>query len=280
MRSANGGAATHVGTVVTGSDLLPRVASSIGLIAIAAVGAWWGGLATAAVVALAAIVVHLEWTGVTEGRLTAALGFTAGIGAAVLIAGTRYFEASLAVAGVTTLAAVIARPRPWRAAGVVYVSAFGLSLVALRESDDGLGAIAFLLAVVAGTDIGAYFFGRGFGGPKLWPAVSPKKTWAGAVGGLGAAVVAGIAAGALIGVQVGPGLVGLIVVLSVASQCGDLFESFVKRWFGAKDAGSIIPGHGGMMDRVDGLVFAAPVAVFIGFLHSGGSDAARGLIWW
>jgi len=280
VRSPDGGAATHVGAVVTGGDLLRRVASSIALIAIAAIGAWWGGLATAVVVAVAAVVVHLEWTGVTEGRLSAALGFTAGIGVAVVIAGTRYFEGSLAVAGVAAVGAAITGPRPWRAAGVVYVSAFGLSLVGLRESDDGLGAIAFLLAVVAATDIGAYFAGRGFGGPKLWPAVSPNKTWAGALGGLAAAIAAGIAVVALLGGPVIPMLVGVIVVLSVASQCGDLFESFVKRRFGAKDAGNIIPGHGGLMDRVDGLVFAATVAVFIGFLHSGGTDAARGLVWW
>ena len=280
MRPADGGAAARVGTVVTGSDLLPRVASSIGLIAIAAVGTWWGGLVAAVVVAVAAVIVHLEWTGVTEGRVTAALAFTAGIAVAVLIAGTGYVGGALAIAAITALGAAITGPRPWRAAGVVYVSAFGLSLVALRGSDHGLAAIAFLLAVVAGTDIGAYFTGRGLGGPKLWPTVSPKKTWAGAIGGLAAAIAAGLVAAALIGVPVVPILVGVIVVLSVASQCGDLFESSVKRRFGAKDAGSIIPGHGGMMDRVDGLVFAGTVAVFIGFLHSGGTDAARGLVWW
>ncbi len=94
------------------------------------------------------------------------------------------------------------------------------------------------------------------------------------------AILAGLATAAVADVPLVPILVVVIVALSIAGQCGDLFESFVKRRFGAKDAGTIIPGHGGMMDRVDGLVFAGAVAVSLGFLHSGGSEIARGLIWW
>ncbi|MEQ8695283.1 MAG: phosphatidate cytidylyltransferase, partial [Bauldia litoralis] len=165
-------------------------------------------------------------------------------------------------------------------AGVFYAAVFGLALLILREGDLGLAAIAFVFAVVWATDIGAYFAGRAIGGPKLWPAVSPKKTWAGAIGGLVAAVIAGLATAAVVGLPLAGALVIVIVVMSVAGQAGDFFESFIKRRFGVKDSGTIIPGHGGMMDRVDGLVFAAAVAVLIGFLHSGATDVARGLISW
>ena len=263
-----------------GRDLLPRFASAIVLGAIAVVGAWLGGIATAILVAAAAALVHLEWTGVTEGSQRASPVNTAVIAAAMLIAGAGYVGIAAAVALVAAGVAIATGPRPWRAAGVAYASVFGLSLLVLRAADDGLAAIAFLFAAVWATDIGAYFAGRAIGGPKLWPAVSPKKTWAGAIGGVVSAILAGLATAAVADVPLVPILVVVIVALSIAGQCGDLFESFVKRHFGAKDAGTIIPGHGGMMDRVDGLVFAGAVAVSIGFLHSGGSEIARGLIWW
>lgn len=278
MKPVDGGATG--GAAAKGSDLLPRIGSSIVLVAIAAGGAWWGGLATAILVALMVVVVHGEWTGITEGRALATAGFTAAIGVAMLVAGFGYPGVAAGIAGLAFIGAAAIGPRPWRPAGVLYASVLGLSLLVLRESDAGLGAIAFLFAVVWATDIGAYFAGRALGGPKLWPAVSPKKTWSGAVGGLIAAVLAGVGLAAIVGAPIGVTLVVVIVVLSVAGQCGDLFESFVKRRFGTKDASHIIPGHGGMMDRVDGLVFAGAVAVLIGFLHSSGTDVGRGLVWW
>jgi phosphatidate cytidylyltransferase len=264
--------------MLIGRDLLPRFASAIVLGAIAVVGAWLGGMATAILVAAAAALVHLEWTGITEGSQRASPVNTAVIAAVMLIAGVGYVGIAGAVALVA--AGVAIATGPWRAAGVAYASVFGLSLLILRAADDGLAAIAFLFAAVWATDIGAYFTGRAIGGPKLWPAVSPKKTWAGAIGGVVSAILAGLATAAVANVPLVPILVVVIVALSIAGQCGDLFESFVKRRFGAKDAGTIIPGHGGMMDRVDGLVFAGAVAVSLGFLQSGGSEIARGLIWW
>ena len=143
-----------------------------------------------------------------------------------------------------------------------------------------MAAIAFVFATVWATDIGAYFAGRAIGGPKLWPAVSPKKTWAGAIGGLAAALVAAIATARVIDVPVVPALLVAATAISVAGQFGDLFESYIKRRFGVKDSGSIIPGHGGLMDRVDALTVGGSVAAVIGLIHSAGSDAARGLIWW
>ncbi|MCB1486134.1 MAG: phosphatidate cytidylyltransferase [Bauldia sp.] len=266
--------------MIAGPDLAPRIASAIVLGTVAVLAAWWGGIAMAVLVTLAAAIVHLEWTGITEGSQPAAIAFTGCVAVTVFVAGIGHIEVAAIVGCLLAVIAVVAGPRPWRPAGVVYASAFGLSLLALRDSADGLAAIGFLFAVVWGTDIGAYFAGRAIGGPKLWPAVSPKKTWSGAIGGLCTAVVAGLAVAWGVGVPVGLALVVVALVLSIAGQFGDLFESFVKRHFGVKDSGSIIPGHGGLMDRVDALIFAGVVAVLTGMIHSGGTDAARGLIRW
>src|ERR1700745_2734065 len=136
-----------------------------------------------------------------------------------------------------------------------------------------------ILLVIWVTDIGAYFAGRGIGGPKLWPRVSPKKTWAGAIGGFVAslAVAAGFAAFDL--GKTGP-LCVLGVVRSVLSQLGDLFESAVKRRFGVKDSSQIIPGHGGLLDRLDGFVAAVVLAAILGFLRGGADGVGRGLMVW
>jgi phosphatidate cytidylyltransferase len=141
----------------------------------------------------------------------------------------------------------------WLTAGAVYAGAAAFCPILLRaDADYGLVAIFFLFAVVWVTDIAAYFVGRLFGGPKLWPAVSPKKTWSGV----------------------------LAALLSVASQAGDLFESHLKRRFGVKDASHIIPGHGGVMDRLDGFIFAAALATLIGLARGGWSGPGRGLLEW
>ena len=268
------------GSMTVAPDLLPRIASAIVLGAVALAGAWWGGMVTAVLVAAASAIVHLEWTGITEGAQRAALAFTGAVAAIMIIAGAGYPEGAAAVGCIIAIVAAALGPRPWRPAGIVYAAAFGLSLLALRDSADGLAAIGFLFAVVWATDIGAYFAGRAIGGPKLWPAVSPRKTWSGAIGGLGAAVIAGLAVAWAVDIPIVAALVPVALALSIAGQCGDLFESSVKRHFGVKDSGTIIPGHGGMMDRVDGLVFSAVVAVLAGLVHSGGIDAARGLIRW
>src|ERR1019366_3892015 len=143
----------------------------------------------------------------------------------------------------------------------------------------GFVALILILLVVWGTDIGGYFAGRGIGGPKLWPRVSPKKTWAGAVGGFAASlVIAGGFAAFGLG-KTGP-LLLLGAMLSIASQLGDLFESAVKRRFGVKDSSQIIPGHGGLMDRLDGLVAAVVLAAIFGFLRGGLDGVGRGLMVW
>jgi len=153
----------------------------------------------------------------------------------------------------------------WSVAGFLYSGGALVALIMLRESAgtaSGLVAVLFLFAAVWSTDIGAYFAGRHFGGPKIATAISPNKTWSGAIGGLLAAVVAAIIAFAVAGLQSFVLAGTLAAILSAVSQVGDFFESWVKRRAGVKDSSHIIPGHGGVMDRVDGLVFAA-IALWI-----------------
>jgi phosphatidate cytidylyltransferase len=136
-----------------------------------------------------------------------------------------------------------------------------------------------VLLVVWAADIGGYFAGRGIGGPRLWPSVSPKKTWAGAIGGFaGSLAVAAAFAATGVG-KTGP-LLALGAFLSVISQLGDLFESAVKRRFGVKDSSHIIPGHGGLLDRLDGFVAAIVAAAILGFLRGGTDGVGRGLMVW
>ena len=169
----------------------------------------------------------------------------------------------------------------WVAAGVVYAAAMLAAPVLLRaDSELGLLAIVLLFAIVWTTDVLGYFAGRAFGGPKLLPAVSPKKTWSGAIAGtLGAIVIAIIAAG-FFGSFNRTAIALIALILSIASQLGDLLESWIKRQFGAKDAGSLIPGHGGVMDRLDGFWAAALVGCLIGLARGGFDASARGLLVW
>jgi phosphatidate cytidylyltransferase len=186
---------------------------------------------------------------------------------------------SLGALGVATLASKIRRA--WCVAGLLYTGALMIAPVALRSDPTfGLSAILFLFAVVWLTDIGAYIAGRGLGGPKLMPHVSPNKTWTGAIGGLVAGVCGGIAVAKFAGIGnlAAIGLVGF--VLSIISQAGDLAESAIKRKFNVKDASWIIPGHGGLMDRLDGFVVVSIAAVLIGLVRGGVAAPGRGLLEW
>ncbi|MFA5040486.1 MAG: phosphatidate cytidylyltransferase [Bdellovibrionales bacterium] len=145
----------------------------------------------------------------------------------------------------------------WTAFGIPYMGGSGLALLALRATpEDGMGLIFFLLAVVWSTDIGAFLVGCLVGGPKLAPAISPSKTWAGLIGGMGSAMIFGYAAAAFFGAEHPALALILSPVLACVAQAGDLFESHFKRRSGVKESGDIIPGHGGVLDRIDGLVFA------------------------
>ena len=149
-----------------------------------------------------------------------------------------------------------------------------------RDARLGLAAILFLFVIVWLTDITAYFVGRAVGGPKLMPRVSPNKTWSGAVGGTAAGMAGAVIVAAQFGIAGLGAAAAVAFVLSVISQLGDLAESAIKRQFNAKDASQLIPGHGGLMDRLDGFVAAAAAGALIGIAHGGLDAPARGLMVW
>ena len=165
----------------------------------------------------------------------------------------------LAGAGMAAEWLALCRRRPaLRWVGPIYIAPAILALLWLRGLPDGLRWVAFLAAVVWSGDIGAYLVGRLVGGPRLAPSISPGKTWSGAAGGTACAVLAGVLAASGHAVAALPAL-----VLSLAAQAGDLLESALKRHFGVKDSGRIIPGHGGLLDRLDGVLTAAPLAALL-----------------
>jgi phosphatidate cytidylyltransferase len=169
----------------------------------------------------------------------------------------------------------------WTIAGIGYAGIMLLAPLLLRADNTyGFLALVLLFAIVWTTDILGYFAGRAFGGPKLLPAISPKKTWSGAIAGtLGAMIVAVLVAN-YFGAFNTTAIALIALLLSIMAQLGDLLESWVKRQFGAKDASHLIPGHGGVMDRLDGFWAAALVGCVIGLLHGGFDGAARGLLVW
>jgi len=264
-----------------GRDLPIRLISSVLLILVALVGAWYGGWAAALLIAATTAIVHVEWIGLSEKAYWPAAATVAGpVGGILLFAGG-YVEVGIAIAVVSLVAAAATSGTVWRPLGVVYAAALGFALLLLRSSAEfGFVAIMILFAVVWATDCGAFFVGRLVGGAKLWPSVSPRKTWSGAAGGLAGGIAAGAAMAPALGLALSGPMVLTFALLSIAAQFGDLFESMLKRRFGAKDSGRLLPGHGGFMDRVDGLVFAAVAAVALGWLGGGHADLAAGLVQW
>lgn len=269
-----------------GGELALRVCSALVLAPLAIAVSYFGGVPFAVFWSLAALGVLWEWTTlvIPGDRRSVLMTGAASLVLAFALAGMNHFLAAIIVLAIGTLGtAVLAsgERRIWVASAIPYAGALGVAPIVLRaDSDAGFIAIVFLFAIVWTTDIVAYFTGRGVGGPKLMPQVSPKKTWSGAVGGTVAAIVValGVAKAAGFGGLFAVALLAL--VLSVCAQAGDLFESFLKRRFGAKDSGHVIPGHGGLMDRLDGFVAAAVVAALVGLTRGGFAAPGRGLLVW
>jgi phosphatidate cytidylyltransferase len=265
-------------------NLVMRVMAALVLaptaIAIAYVGGWlWTVLVT-----LAAIGLYVEWltiVGAARERRVVASGVAALAIAGFCLATGRIDVALVAIVlGFACVVLLSPERRVWVATGFFYAAAAQIASVLMRlDPIWGFPALIMILLVVWVTDSGGYFAGRGIGGPKLWPRVSPKKTWAGAIGGFAASLVVAGGFAAFGGGKTGPILL-LGAALSIVSQLGDLFESAVKRRFGVKDSSHIIPGHGGLMDRLDGFVAAVVMAAIFGLLRGGVDGVGRGLMVW
>jgi phosphatidate cytidylyltransferase len=265
-------------------NLVMRIIAALVLAPVAILIAYLGGWIWATLVILAAIGLYAEWLSIVgmAGRWQVA---TPGVIALIMIGwwlGQAHFAALLVTLalGLFVVAALAPERRIWAAAGFLYAAAAEIAAILMRmDPGHGLSALILILFVVWATDIGGYIAGRSIGGPKLWPRVSPNKTWAGAIGGFAASlmVASGFAAFKFAGTVP---LLTLGALLSIAAQFGDLFESAVKRRFGVKDSGRIIPGHGGLLDRLDGFVAAIILAAIFGLLRGGVDGVGHGLMVW
>lgn len=270
-----------------GSDFQARLISAVVLAPVAVLVAWVGGWLAVVTVTCLALVIFREWNRMARGgRIDAGamLGATGIIGVGIALA----LGAKLAVIGVLTLAGLgilisIAEGSPavWLLRGAFYALLLLAASILLRDSVSlGRESIFFLFAVVWSTDVCAFFAGRLVGGPKLWPSVSPKKTWAGFIGGTLGGGLGGYVAARVMMLDDATQLILVALTLSVVAHGGDLFESALKRHFRQKDSGHIIPGHGGAMDRCDGFIAAAMMGLLIGLSRANVGDVASGLLRW
>jgi len=275
------------------SSLKVRIASALVLVPVAVAAAWAGGWVFVGLCLLAGMVMAWEWAclfAAMDGRdrgaavirlLIAWLGLFAALSAIAA------FEAPLMLVwvwagGLTgAMMLVMATSLPLGAAGGVFYTGLPIAALVLMRNDPvyGLAGIGWLFAVVWSTDIAAYFAGKAIGGPKLSPRWSPNKTWAGLAGGVVGAALAGLVTGLLLGTTNLLILSALSGAMAIIAQIGDIFESALKRLAGVKDSSRAIPGHGGVMDRLDGLVSAAVAVAVIGAIRNGADIAAGILIW-
>ncbi len=267
------------------ADVGPRFASAIVLIVLTATALYVGSYLFAAVVGAVYGGAYREWeTMVSRSPLTPMGWVLIGL---VGISGLLYplfgILGSLAAIALACILAIFmdAEHRSWRIAGLALFGLLIISLISMRGSGTaGIWAGIYLGTVVWMTDSAAFFTGRQIGGEKLAPDISPSKTWSGALGGL----ALGTGAGLLVWIWVtdSPIWIGLLLSasISVVGQAGDLSESAIKRIFRIKDSGDIIPGHGGLMDRLDSLTFGVFLVVIVGAAHSGFGAIAEGLLYW
>ena len=271
------------------NNVMLRIASAAVLAPIAIGFAYIGGWLFLALCAAAAARILWEWTRLVADhpdRRVLLPGFATLLAALLL---TGFNEPGAAAATIVigaalaggTLMAPARNSVGWAMGGIFYAGIAFLGPAVLRRDPTlGFTAVLFVALTVWATDICAYAAGRAIGGPLLWPEISPHKTWAGAMGG----VLGGVAAGTMVAYASGIGALAAIgviaLLLSLLTQVGDLFESAVKRRFGAKDASYLIPGHGGLMDRLDGFLVAGFAALLIGLIRAGIAAPAEGLLVW
>ena len=269
-------------------DLGIRALSAAVLIPAVIADVWVGGIWFHLFVALIGILMAQEWVNIVhrDNPLQFAI-HAAGAMCGALLPLDIGLAGGLAAIAVLALfsAAAAAREEPggpaWRYLGVLYVSLPPIAFVVLRQDPHfGIAAILLVMLMVWAAHTLAYLTGRIIGGPKLAPRISPKKTWAGMGGAMAGSAVAALGVGLAMGL---PGLWMLVLVaaiLAVVEQAGDLFKSAMKRQYGVKDSGRLIPGHGGVIDRVDGLVAVATAAALIGTLRAGMEHAGAGILVW
>lgn len=245
------------------SDLTRRASVGLALIAIALAALWFGGFALWLVCSVVGVLMMGEWaslTGATPPQARMAQ-YAVSVPLAILCpfaAGPGFFALGLIVGAAFFLAAAYRNPR--LAGGALYVGLPVLALLLLRAQPDGLLLAFWTMGLVSACDTGAFFVGRAVGGPLLAPAISPAKTWSGLAGGVtGALLFAALLSPLGLPLE----LVLVSPLLGALSQAGDLFESRLKRVAGVKDSGTILPGHGGVLDRLDGLVPVAPAAALL-----------------
>ena len=259
-------------------DLGVRTAAAAVLIPVVIGCVWMGGITYEVLLLILAGLMILEWCRMVFDRqertaqmTVFALGCAISFGCAR--AGVPEFAAAalmLAWGAAVVLAKVYGSLTVWRCFGVPYLVVPILAMFYLRnEPLLGLVAIIWLLAVVWATDTGAYFAGRLFGGPKLAPRFSPNKTWAGLIGGMAGAACAAALVVHFSGLPAVALAAGVGALTAAVAQLGDIFESAAKRHFNVKDSGTLIPGHGGILDRVDGLLFAAVFVAGLGLVKHG-----------
>ncbi len=270
------------------ADLGSRALSAAVLIPLVIAAVWAGGMWFNLFVGWLGVLMALEWTTMVHRQDPAqfALHAAGALCGALLPLSVGFTGAVIAIAVLWIVSALLARVQEsdgavWRYLGVPYVAVPAMALVVLR-SDPAFGAqaIIWVMVIVWAADTLAYFAGRIIGGPKLAPVLSPKKTWA----GLGGAIVGSALASAIVAIYAG--LTGVAMLAAIAGflalveQGGDLFKSALKRHYGVKDSGRLIPGHGGVIDRVDGLVAVATAAALIGFARSDLTATGSGLLLW
>ena len=268
------------------ADLGLRSVSAIVLMPIVLYAVWQGGIWFQMLIAVLAVLIAQEWAIIVHGGSSRLFGLLALAGlSGVFVTQAQGLDAACAVILVIWLLSVLAWLKNagtgsiWSLLGVFYV---GLPMIAftLLRNDGALGvwAVLWCFLIVWAADIAAYFAGRMIGGPKLAPLLSPKKTWAGLGGAIfGAAFISVIYAWFL-----GFNAINLAILagfLALIEQAGDICESAMKRRYGVKDSGNFIPGHGGVLDRVDGLLAVVLVATIIGFAHRAGQPAEALLRW-
>lgn len=239
-------------------DLIARLGSAVVMVAVAALGLWLGGVAFKLLIAAICGAMVWELVRMINGGVTTGMGKLLGLLCTSVLIVSAYLPPGLALPLLIAPAFVgLSQLRQNRSIFMSFSVAImlaGFGLIALRD-DFGMAWMLWLVLVVVVTDVAGYFAGRMIGGPKFWPKVSPKKTWSGTVAGWIGAAIVGVLYWAF--ANGGPNVVGVSIALSMASQLGDIAESATKRRLGIKDSSNLIPGHGGVMDRFDGMLGAA-----------------------